>query len=315
MMARLLKSPPRGHWLYEVKYDGFRALAFLSKGSVRLVSRNGKDLTGRFPRVSESLESLPLDNTVLDGEIVALDEKGVSSFQLLQAYELGHHTTPLFYYVFDIPQHQGEDLRALPLEARRARLTQVLQRKQHATLRLSENVEGEGNVLLEKARKLGLEGLIGKRAGSLYEAGRRSGAWIKLKTQREQEFVIGGYTDPSGSRSHFGSILTGVYENGNLIYCGKVGTGFNTPLLESLYRAFQKFVTAACPFADMHKKGRRSPNDLTPAEIRRCHWLKPKLVCQVRFSEWTRDGKLRQPVFLGLRDDKEPTEVIREEAS
>lgn len=309
MMARLEKQPLPGRWQYEIKYDGFRALAFLSGVSCRLMSRNGKDFSARFPEIMRSLAAFKLENTVLDGEIVAVDAKGVSSFQLLQAYEMGH-TPQLAYYVFDLPQHNGEDLRGLPLEDRRKRLQRIL-RADRGAVRLSESLKGDGNALLGHAQKLGLEGLIGKREGSLYEAGRRSGAWIKLKTHREQEFVIGAYTDPTGSRTRFGAILVGVYRQEKLVFCGKIGTGFNVELLESLYNKFQKILTPDCPFE--HLQGRVT--GLSPAEARRCHWLKPKLVCQVRFSEWTRDGKLRQPVFLGLREDKDPREVIREEPS
>lgn len=309
MMARLVKQPLPGKWQYEIKYDGFRALAFLSGGSCRLMSRNGKDFGARFPEIMRSLVALKVDNTILDGEIVAVDAKGVSSFQLLQAHEMGH-TLQLAYYVFDLPQHNGEDLRGLPLEDRRHRLQKLL-RGRSGPLRLSEGLKGDGNALLVHAQKLGLEGLIGKKEGSLYEAGRRTGAWIKLKTHREQEFVIGAYTDPTGSRASFGAILVGVYRQDKLVFCGKIGTGFNVELLESLYDQFQRILTPDCPFENL--QGR--VEGLSPAQARRCHWLKPKLVCQVRFSEWTRDGKLRQPVFLGLRDDKNPRDVIREEPS
>jgi bifunctional non-homologous end joining protein LigD len=169
---------------------------------------------------------------------------------------------------------------------------------------------------LKQAHQLGLEGLIGKRNGSRYEAGKRSGAWIKLKTHLEQEFVIGGYTNPSGGRKHFGAIITGVYRNGKLLYTGKVGTGFNEALLRSLIAQFHKLDIGECPFDNLPESAPgRYGAGITRAEMKRCHWLRPKLVCQVRFSEWTRDGKLRQPVFLGLREDKSAIEVKREEPS
>lgn len=313
MMAKLLKEPPAGDWLYEIKFDGYRALAFIGKDGVEVLSRNNKDLGEKFPPVAESLRKLKAANTILDGEIVALSPKGQSSFQLLQSYELGQERPPLFFYVFDLPQHEGEDLRALPLEERRGRLEKLL-RKPPGILRLSEAVGTDGEKLLEQARALGLEGMIGKRAGSVYEAGRRSGAWIKLKTHREQEFVIGGYTDPEGGRKHFGALLMGVYEGKRLVYTGKVGSGYNDALLRALGKRFRELAQESCPFVNLPEaKAGRYGSGITRAEMKRCHWLKPQLVAQVKFAEWTRDGKLRQPVFLGLREDKKPTQVGREE--
>jgi bifunctional non-homologous end joining protein LigD len=313
MMAKLLKEPPAGDWLYEIKFDGYRALALIGKDGVEVLSRNNKDLGEKFFPVVESLRKLKVVNTILDGEIVALSPKGQSSFQLLQSYELGQERPPLFYYVFDLPQHEGEDLRGLPLEERRERLENLL-RKPPGILRLSEAVGTDGEKLLEQARALGLEGMIGKRAGSAYEAGRRSGAWIKLKTHREQEFVIGGYTDPEGGRKHFGALLMGVYQGKRLVYSGKVGSGYNDALLRALGKRFRELAQESCPFVNLPEaKPGRYGSGITRAEMKRCHWLKPQLVAQVKFAEWTRDGKLRQPVFLGLREDKKPTQVGREE--
>jgi bifunctional non-homologous end joining protein LigD len=306
MMARLVKAPIPGEWHYEIKYDGFRALAFLNRDSVQLVSRNGKDLNKKFPEVREELQALALEATILDGEIAALDAKGRTSFQLLQAREMGEQRPPLFYYIFDLLQNRGADLRTQPLESRRKLLRNLLP-KTKGLLRISESLEGDGNALLEKARQLGLEGLIGKRQGSVYEAGRRTGAWIKLKTHREQEFVIGGYSDPTGARQHVGALLIGVFEKRKLIYCGKVGTGFSDSVLQFLNEKFRKLTTPNCPFAN--------PSQISRAEAKRCHWLKPTLVCELRFSEWTHDGRLRQPVFLGLREDKDAADVVREEPS
>jgi bifunctional non-homologous end joining protein LigD len=305
-MARLVKAPIPGEWHYEIKYDGFRALAFLNRDSVQLVSRNGKDLNKKFPEVREELQALALEATILDGEIAALDAKGRTSFQLLQAREMGEQRPPLFYYIFDLLQNRGADLRTQPLESRRKLLRNLLP-KTKGLLRISESLEGDGNALLEKARQLGLEGLIGKRQGSVYEAGRRTGAWIKLKTHREQEFVIGGYSDPTGARQHVGALLIGVFEKRKLIYCGKVGTGFSDSVLQFLNEKFRKLTTPNCPFAN--------PSQISRAEAKRCHWLKPTLVCELRFSEWTHDGRLRQPVFLGLREDKDAADVVREEPS
>jgi bifunctional non-homologous end joining protein LigD len=316
MMAKLVKRTPIGDWQYEIKYDGFRALAFIqSKGNVRLISRNEKDLGNKFPEVLKSLRLLPTENTILDGEIVALDSRGRSSFQLLQNRESGDQPPPLFYYIFDLPQHNGTDLRSVPLEDRQARIKNSI-RRSTGVLRVSEVLKGDGDALLKQAGKLGLEGLIGKKARSLYEAGRRSGAWIKLKTHREQEFVIGGYTDPTGGRQHFGALLLGFYESRKLRFCGKVGTGFNDSTLRSLRTKFRELESAECPFANLPEpKSGRFGSGITRAEMKRCHWLKPELVCQVRFSEWTDDARLRQPVYLGLREDKEASDVVREEAT
>jgi bifunctional non-homologous end joining protein LigD len=313
MKARLTLAPPGGDWRYEIKFDGFRALAFRDRDGVRLLSRNDKDLSGKFPAVSASVEKLKTRDTVLDGEIVAMDPKGRSSFQLLQAYELGQERPPLLYNVFDLPFEEGRDLRGLPLAERQARLARLL-RRPPGILRLSAVLEGEADALLAQARELGLEGLIGKRADSEYETGRRSGAWIKLKTHREQEFVVGGYTDPEGGRSSFGALLVGVHEKKALRFCGKVGTGFTDALLKSLLGRMKKLSRKDCPFVNLPEpRAGRYGAGVTVAEMRRCHWLKPELVAQVKFSEWTRDGKLRQPVFLGLREDKDAADVVREE--
>lgn len=314
MKAKLSTTPPPGEWQWEIKFDGFRALAIKAGHKTSLISRNQKDLGAKFPAVLESLRGLKND-AILDGEIVALDNKGRSSFQLLQAYELGEERPPLFYYAFDLLHSDGEDLTALPLEERQERLS-VLLKDPLGIFRLSPVLGNDVESLLEQAGKLGLEGLIGKRKGSLYEPGKRSGAWVKLKLLQEQEFIIGGYTEPDGTRKHLGALLIGVYEKGELLCTGKVGTGFTEKLLQVLHAKFKKFATEVCPFANLPaKRAGRWGQGITAAEMKRCHWLKPTLVCQVRFSEWTRDGRLRQPVFVGLREDKKPAEVIREKAS
>jgi bifunctional non-homologous end joining protein LigD len=181
-------------------------------------------------------------------------------------------------------------------------------------VRISSPLGGDHRALLEKARELGLEGLIGKRPDSRYETGERTGSWIKLKIHREQEFVIGGYTPPGGSRPHFGALLVGFYDRGKLEYAGKVGTGFNVKRLKALSDAFAKIATEKCPFDNLPERNQRGAQSLTAAEMRRCHWVKPVLVCQLKFTEWTRDHHLRHPVFLGLREDKNAREVVREEA-
>jgi bifunctional non-homologous end joining protein LigD len=312
MQARLTEVPPKGDWIYEIKFDGFRALALKEGDSVRLLSRNEKDLGGKFPEVVDSVAGLPSEDAILDGEIVALDSKGRSSFQLLQAFELGEQRPPLFYYVFDLLRLEGEDLRSLPQHERKARLATLL-KKPPGLIRHSAALAGNAATLLKKAKQLGLEGLIGKRADSAYEAGRRSGAWIKLKLLQEQEFIIGGYTNPEGTRKHFGALLVGVFDKQQLRFCGKVGTGFDEKRLKQLFTILDKIQRDNCPFANVPElRAGRYGAGLTKTEMRRCHWIEPKLVCQVKFSEWTRDAKLRQPVYLGLREDKDPTEIRRE---
>ncbi|HET9375342.1 MAG TPA: non-homologous end-joining DNA ligase [Chthoniobacterales bacterium] len=315
MKAKLVDSMPAGDWIYEIKFDGFRALALRGGSEARLFSRNEKDLGGKFPEVMDSILALDVRDAIIDGEIVALDEKGRSSFQLLQAFEMGQERPPLFFYAFDLLRLNGKDFLGLPVEERKATLEKLLKDPPDA-IRYSASVEDAGEDLLDRARELGVEGLIGKRIGSRYESGKRSGAWIKLKLQQQQEFVIGGYTDPEGTRKYFGAILVGVYEGNELKFVGKVGTGFNENLLRTLYSKFKKISSDRCPFVDLPEK-HSGPygKPMTASEMKRCHWLEPTLVCQIKFAEWTRDNRLRQPVFLGLREDKAAKEVVREKAA
>jgi bifunctional non-homologous end joining protein LigD len=312
MKARPVSTAPNGDWLYEIKFDGWRALALKGGSQCRILSRNEKDFGAKFPEVMESVAELEARDAILDGEIVALDEKGRSSFQLLQAYDLGEKRPPILFYAFDLLQLDGEDLKNRPIEDRRALLEHLLIRPP-GVVRLSSTLGSEAEPLLAQARKLGLEGLIGKRRGSAYESGRRSGAWIKLKLIREQEFVIGGYTEPEGTRQFFGALIVGYYRGKDLIFAGKVGTGFNTKLLRALHARFRGMERETCPFANLPMpKGSKWGKAITRAEMKFCHWLDPQLVCQIKFGEWTRDGRLRQPVFLGLREDKDAREVVRE---
>jgi bifunctional non-homologous end joining protein LigD len=314
MKAKPVDSMPSGDWIYEIKFDGYRALALRGGSEARVLSRNEKDLGGKFPEVTNSVAALNVQDAIIDGEIVALDNKGLSSFQLLQAFEMGQERPPIFFYAFDLLRLNGKDLRNLPVEERKAKLEKLL-KKSPGVLRYSASIENGGEELLDRARELGLEGLIGKRVGSRYEPGKRSGDWIKLKLQREQEFVIGGYTEPAGSRKYFGALLVGFYEGEKLKFAGRVGTGFNEKLLRTLFSEFNKIRSDQCPFVDLPEKRRgRYGERVTLAEMKRCHWVKPILVCQVKFAEWTRDDRLRQPVFLGLREDKDAKEVVREKA-
>jgi bifunctional non-homologous end joining protein LigD len=246
---------------------------------------------------------------------VALDEKGRSSFQLLQGFDMGQEKPPIVYYAFDLLRLNGKDLQNLPIEERKAKLEELL-KKPPGIVRYSISFTKDIPELLNRAGKLGLEGLIGKRAGSRYEAGKRTGAWIKVKLHQEQEFIIGGYTEPEGSRKYFGALLVGFYEGKKLKFAGRVGTGFSEKLLSTLCSELNKIRVDKCPFYNLPTAGRnRWDQGLTAAEMRRCHWVKPVMVCQIKFTEWTRDDRLRQPVFLGIREDKNASEVVREKAS
>jgi bifunctional non-homologous end joining protein LigD len=313
MKASLVSGPPvAGDWIYELKFDGFRTIAVKNGAEVQLFSRNAKEFTSRFPEIADAVAKLNIESAVLDGEIVAVDSEGRSSFQLLQAVETEGVRPPLFFYVFDLLNENGLELTGKPLDERRARLRELLE-KPPAPIRFSSEIHGDPKKLLEEVRRRGLEGIIGKERDSLYEVDRRSRSWIKLKCAYEQEMVIGGFTPPEGSRQHFGALLVGFYESGKLKFAGKVGTGFNTALLKSLRQKMRVLERPTCPFANLPERvqGKWKQN-ITPGEMKHCRWVEPKLVCQVRLTEWTRDGKLRHPVFLGLRDDKDPSEVVRE---
>ena len=314
MKARLSEKPPTaGEWIYELKFDGFRLLAIRKGKSVELKSRNKNDLSARFSDLVDPLRALPAREFVLDGEAVALDDEGRSSFQCLQAREMERVKRPIYFYLFDILQLDGKDLTSLPLHARRAILEKLVS-DAGDPLRFSGELGGDPKKLLQEVHRLGLEGIIGKLRDSVYEPGRRSGAWLKIKSVNEQEFVIGGYTPPQGARQYFGAILVGYYEKKKLLFAGKVGTGFDTKMLALLYKKFKKEERDDCPFADLpSKQGGQWVQGITPGMMRKMHWLNPVFVAQIKFGEWTRDLKLRQPVFLGLREDKKPSEVVREQ--
>jgi bifunctional non-homologous end joining protein LigD len=298
--------------MYELKFDGIRLIAVKNGDKVNLISRNKNELAGRFADVAEDLQALPVNDCVIDGEVVALDEKGGSSFQLLQAHEMEGRRAPIYYYVFDLLQAAGKSFLGLPVERRKEFLAMLCQ-DAGGSIRLSGEIGGDPDALLREVKRLGLEGVIGKHLGSVYETGRRSGAWIKLKCVNEQEFVIGGFTPPQGARKHFGALLVGYYEKDRLFFAGKVGTGFNTKLLASLHKQFKAEARDDCPFADLpSKQGGQWVQGITPGMMRQIEWVNPVFVCQVKFAEWTRDGKLRQPVFVGLREDKKAKDVVRE---
>ncbi len=313
MKPRLVNQPPPdGNWIYELKFDGIRAIAIKSSRRVRLISRNEKELNGRFPEVVRSCKGIKADECVIDGEVVALDDKGRSSFQLLQRGELEGKDAPLVFYVFDLLQLNGRSTMSLPLFQRKDLLARLLPGSDDA-IRFSGELGGSPRQLLAEIKRLGLEGIVGKQRDSVYEPGRRSGSWIKLKCVNQQEFVIGGYTPPAGARKYFGALLVGYYDEDHLLFAGKVGTGFDTKSLAAVYKKLQTQRRDSCPFADLpSKQGGEWVQGITPGEMRKYNWVNPKFVCQIKFAEWTRDLKLRQPVFLGLREDKNPREVVRE---
>jgi len=313
MKARLsAKMPENGKWIFELKLDGIRAVAVKEGKAVRLYSRLPRELTNDYPEIVDALKRLPAKTAVLDGEIAALDPKGFTSFQLLQNRRRASGPVNILYYVFDLLHLNGCDLKRIPLIQRRA-LLEALMKKTSVPLRVTAGLERSPSQIWQEVSRLGLEGVIAKQTDSLYEPGRRSGAWIKVKTQAEQEFVIGGCTPPQGTRKHFGSILVGYYRGRDLLFASRVGSGFDQGTLESLHAQFLRIRAVQCPFSNLPSKhADRFGQGVTAAEMARCLWLRPKLVCQVRFQEWTADGSLRQPVFLGLRKDKAPAEVVRE---
>jgi bifunctional non-homologous end joining protein LigD len=313
MKAKLVEKPPAtGDWMYELKLDGIRLIAVKAGQKVSLLSRNQNDLTGRFQEIAEVVKSLPADECVVDGEVVALDEEGRSSFQLLQAREMEGRNAPVYFYAFDLLQFDGKSLIGLPLEARK-NVLEKLRATASDALRYSGAIGNDPKRLLEEVKRRRLEGIIGKQRNSVYEPGRRSGAWIKLKCVKEQEFVIGGYTPPQGARKHFGAILVGYYKNKELVFAGKVGTGFSSKSLAALHKKFQDQQCDDCPFVDLpSKQNGQWVQGITPSMMRKMHWISPKFVAEIKFAEWTRDGKLRAPVFLGLREDKDAHSVVKE---
>ena len=314
MKAKLVEKPPAtGDWMYELKFDGIRLIAIKSRNKVSLLSRNQNDLTARFPEIAEALSDLPVGECVVDGEVVALDDQGRSSFQLLQAREMEGRKSPVYFYAFDLLQLDAKSIVSLPLETRKEVLEKLCDGADDPRVRYSGAIGRDASQLLKEVQRRGLEGIIGKLRNSMYEPGRRSGAWIKLKCVNEQEFVIGGYTPPQGARKHFGAILVGYHKDRDLVFAGKVGTGFTTKSLAALHKKFRAEERADCPFADLpSRQNGEWVLGITPSMMKKIHWIEPKFVAEIKFAEWTRDGKLRAPVFIGLRDDKKPGEVVRE---
>ena len=294
MLATLVaESFDKPGWVYEEKYDGDRILAYKEGNRVRLLSRNGKDRTDRFPRIAAAIRTLHPQTLLLDGEVVVFDSTGVSRFQLLQQDQ----GEPV-YAVFDCLFHDGEDLRREPLSTRRAVMESSIGSSK--TLLPSHRLASNGLEAFRMAKRRGYEGLVAKGLSSPYVE-TRSSEWLKVKVHQEDEFVICGYTKPAGSRQHFGALLLGAYEEGKLRYVGKVGTGFDAKTLAALYRQFQPLV-------------RSQPALVDPPREKGVVFLAPRLIAQISFQEWTAGRKLRQPVFLGLRDDKRPQDVLLPES-
>jgi len=300
-LAVLVDAPPAGSGCtYEVKVDGYRLLARIDGDDVRLFTRNGNDWTSRLEALRDEVASLRIASAWLDGEIVVLDANGNPSFQSLQNAFDARKTSDIVYFAFDAPHFGGYDLTRVPLAERRRVLQAALERNPSGFIRFSESFEGPVRRLLDSACDKGLEGLIGKKADAPY-ASRRSPTWIKLKCTKRQEFVVVGYTDPNGSRTGFGSLLLAVNEGGKLTYAGNVGTGFDQRGLQSLYAKLKALDTG------------KSALEAVPRGVKG-HWVRPKLVAEVAFTEWTGDGRIRHPVFHGLRADKDPGAITREAA-
>src|SRR6266404_967944 len=301
MLATLVDDPfSDPDWIFETKWDGFRSVCFSKNGKARFVSRNQIEMTPQYPELANIAKQIDAKEAILDGEIVALDEHGMPRFQLLQprvgrksGIDALRGAAQIVYFVFDLLYVDGYDLTQCTVVERKAKLAEILRPSNF--IKLSEHVAGEGKAFFREIEKFHLEGMMAKRAASKYVP-KRSSDWLKIKTVMRSEVVIGGYTQPRGTRSHFGSLVCGLYRAGDLHYVAHVGGGFNESTLASIYKLIQPLKTDKSPFVD-------APKTNEPVQ-----WLKPKLVAEVKFSEWTAEHRLRHPVFVGLREDKKPTD-------
>ena len=314
MLATLVEEPfDDPQWLYEVKWDGYRAVAFVSDGAARLVSRNQNELTEEFPEIAQAFASLQVENAVVDGEVVALDDEGRPSFSLMQqrtgmthpgAQRKRNTQLPIVYYAFDLLYLNGYNLMAAGLEQRKALLQQILPADK-GFLRYSDHHLEQGTALYKVAGDKGLEGIVAKLRSGPYVQ-KRSREWLKIKITRRQECVIAGYTDPRGSRENFGSLVLGLYdERGKLVHVGNAGSGFTASTHAALWKKLEDLQTEKNPFGEKI------------VSTRRPHWIKPELVAEIKFSEWTHEGerggvKMRAPIYQGLRMDKKPHECVFE---
>lgn len=307
--------PDDENWAYEIKWDGMRAIGFVEDGRLRLQSVNGLDATQRFPELVGLADAIAPHTAVLDGEIVTFNEHGIPSFGLLQPRMQARNDTaareraaeqPVFYVLFDLLELDGIDMTSLRYEERRAKLLELVPTGPFS--KVSDGWIGGGEDLMKVMRDQGMEGLIAKRLGSRYEIGRRSRSWLKLKVRRRQELVVGGWLPGEGARSsHFGALLIGYHDRkakgSPLRYAGRVGTGFNETELQRLLALLEELKTDECPF---------DPEPPRPV-IRRAHWVRPELVVEVEFGEWTKDAILRHPAYVGQRVDKDAADVVRED--
>jgi bifunctional non-homologous end joining protein LigD len=292
MLATLSEEMPKGKaWVYEEKYDGIRTLAARREGSIRLWSRTLKDLTDDFASVTRALDELRAPNVILDGEVVVFDREGVSRFQLLQRRGMGG---TLAFAIFDVLELDGRSLLKMPLRDRRALLEEIVPARRGVLMRSRRLSRTDP---LGEARTRGWEGIIAKDETSPYEPGKRTRSWLKVKVRKQAEFVIGGFTPPEGSRAAFGSLVLGMFEGERFRYVGRVGTGFTGDTLKMLAEKMRPLITTRTPFDP-------------PPKVKDPTWVRPQLVAQIAYQEWTSDGRLRQPAFLGLRSDK-PARGVR----
>lgn len=310
MLARLVGDLPSGAgWLYEVKLDGYRALIVKKRGVTTLFSRRGNNLNTKFPNIARAFSFLP-DDTIVDGELVVLDDEGKPSFSALQ----NSRFTPeaLYFYVFDLIAFRKKDVRKLPLVERRRLLEDYALKGMRDPVRLSPILDATPKSVIKAARETGLEGVVAKRADSRYEGGERSGSWVKFKTKNGQELVIGGYKPGTNG---FDYLLVGYYEGKDLIFIAKIRNGFTPMLRRQVSQKFAALRTSECPFANLPEKASARRGEAITAEVmKKIQWLRPKLVAQIEFTEWTKGNHLRHSEFIALRDDKKAREVVRDSA-
>lgn len=307
LLFRTERLPEGSQWTYELKLDGYRALAIKTAGKLQLRSRNNNDFNAHYPAIVHALAAMP-DETVVDGEVVALDRSGRPSFNTLQNY--GSAGAPVIYYIFDVLVLEGRNVTSEPLSRRRELLRQHVLPKLREPIRESPELNASLPDLIAAVRAQGLEGLVAKRLDSRYESGKRSGAWQKMRLNQDQEFVIGGYTP---SPKNFDAIVFGYYRGSDLIYAARTRNGFTPASREQLYRRLRGLEISECPFVNLPEAhAGRWGQGLTAEKMRECHWLRPELVGTFEFVEWTSDGHLRHSRFIRLRDDKNPSDVRRE---
>lgn len=308
-LALLVEEPPSGpQWAHEIKYDGYRLHARIDHGEVRLLTRTGLDWTQRYEATARALAVLPVETAYIDGELCALRADGTTSFAALQAATERGRPADLVYFAFDLLHLDGEDLTSLPLAERKARLQRILENA-GAGIRYAEHIAANGRKFYDAACKLGVEGIVSKRLDARYAPGNR-GLWRKVKCYHEEEFVIVGFSDPEGSRAYLGALLLGYYaDDGRLIYAGRAGTGLSDAELRRLHEKLMPLVIRKMP---LDAPPPRTSRFGSPRELSRVHWVRPELVCEVRYVTWTADGLLRHVVYQGLREDKPAKEVRRE---